>query len=85
LIYTNLIIGSIIINGSIDQNAWNDLPNGNIIIRFYAKDAGGNISYIDIIAIKNVTLAIPGYYIIILLGILSLITLSIAKFKKVRK
>ena len=79
------MIGSIIINGSIDQNAWNDLPNGNIIIRFYAKDAGGNISYIDIIAIKNITLAIPGYYIIILLGILSLITLSIAKFKKVRK
>ena len=41
--------------GVINQEAWNRLENGNIIIRFYAKDGNGFVAYKEIIVIKNAT------------------------------
>lgn len=64
--------------GKIDQTSWNLLPEGTIIIRFYAKDIAGKIGYQDVTIIKELEEeiindnSIPGYNIIILLIILSL-------------
>ena len=41
--------------GVINQDAWNALENGNIMIRFYAKDSNGNVANKKLIVIKNVT------------------------------
>ncbi|MHA2039713.1 MAG: right-handed parallel beta-helix repeat-containing protein, partial [Promethearchaeota archaeon] len=49
-------------NGTINQILWDSLPLGFVIIRFYANDTRGNISYKDVIVIKdNLQSAIPGY------------------------
>jgi len=39
--------------GVINQEAWDSFGNGDITIRFYAKDGNGNIGYREIVVIKN--------------------------------
>lgn len=42
-------------NDTIDQPTWSDFPDGDIPIRFYANDSGGNINYKQVIVIKDAT------------------------------
>ncbi|KKK48580.1 hypothetical protein LCGC14_3143690, partial [marine sediment metagenome] len=41
-------------NETISQSAWDVLPNGNVIIRFYANDSVGNIEFADVTIRKDV-------------------------------
>ena len=41
-------------NGTITQSAWNALPEGNVIIRFYANDSVGNIGFAEVTIRKDV-------------------------------
>ncbi|KKL71485.1 hypothetical protein LCGC14_2094440, partial [marine sediment metagenome] len=41
-------------NGSINQSAWNSLPEGNVVLRFYANDSVGNIEFADVTIRKDV-------------------------------
>ncbi len=71
--------------GVIDLTLWNQLPNGYVTIRFYANDTLGNISFDEVIVIKDIPTTnpppegIPGYNVIILLGMISLIAVFIIK------
>ncbi|MFX1375866.1 MAG: M1 family metallopeptidase [Promethearchaeota archaeon] len=40
--------------GTIDQNAWNEAPEGNVTIGFYAKDNSGNVGYAEIVVVKKI-------------------------------
>jgi len=42
-------------NGTIDQSAWNALPDGSVTISFYAIDIAGNIGTAEITIGKNLT------------------------------
>ena len=73
------------LSGTIDQNAWNNAPEGNITLRFYAKDITGNIGLAKIIIIKKslqkpLPPEIPGYNIFIIIGLIS--TISVILWKK---
>ena len=73
------------LSGTIDQNAWNNAPEGNITLRFYAKDITGNIGFAKIIIIKKslqkpLPPEIPGYNIFIIIGLIS--TISVILWKK---
>jgi len=41
-------------NETINQALWNDLPEGNITIRFYANDTAGNIGFAEVTIRKDV-------------------------------
>ena len=41
-------------NGTINQLAWDELPEGNVVIRFYAEDIVGNKSYAEVTVIKQI-------------------------------
>ena len=73
------------LNGIIDQDVWNDLPQGEIVITFYAQDQAGNIGTISVTVIKSIpsSSAIPGYNLFFLLGIISIVSIVIAK--KIKK
>ena len=45
-IYTGL-------TGSINQTLWDALPEGEVVMRFYAKDSAGNIGFVDINVYKQ--------------------------------
>jgi len=71
--------------GIMDQTLWNQLPNGYVLIRFYANDTLGNISFDDIIVVKDTPTpspprGIPGYNILLLFGISS--TIAVITIKK---
>ena len=76
--------------GMLDETIWNDLPNGYVTIRFYANDTMGNMNYDEVIVMKSTpahstpTNAIPGYDILILLGVITIISASIIRIKKLR-
>jgi len=71
------------LTANIDQDAWVTLPQGNITITFYAQDGAGNIGIESVIVIKRIPSQIPGYNLLFLLGILSLVTTILSK--KLRK
>ena len=72
-------------NDTINQALWNALPEGNVTIRFYAKDSAGNIEFAEVTIRKDISTpdpppdGIPGYNLIFLLGIISIITIIIVK------
>jgi len=74
------------LTGTIDQNAWNDSPEGNITIEFYAKDTSGNIGYADIVVVKNIEeMVIFSYNTIFYIAFICLISIiSIKTFKKLK-
>lgn len=74
------------LTGIIDQNAWNDSPEGNINIGFYAKDTSGNIGYADIVVVKNIEEPIIfSYNTIFYIAFICLISIiSIKTFKKLK-
>ena len=71
--------------GVMDLTLWNQLSNGYVTIRFYANDTLGNISFDDVIVVKDTPTpsptpsGIPGYNILLLLGIVSTIAVIIVK------
>ena len=42
-------------NSTINPLAWEQLPEGNVVIRFYAEDIVGNVSYTEVIVIKQIS------------------------------
>lgn len=77
-------------NETIDQTEWALLPNGQVKLRFYAVDKVGNIAYQEVLIIKQNVAAIPGYNILIFLGIVTLFCFTLIKIvsnkrKKIRK
>ena len=41
-------------NGTIDESAWNAIPEGNITLTFYASDIPGNLGTTEVIIKKNI-------------------------------
>ncbi|MFX1312595.1 MAG: hypothetical protein ACFFHD_08295 [Promethearchaeota archaeon] len=70
------------LNGSIDQDAWNNLPEGEITLTFYARDAAGNIGTEYVIVIKSIpepTPSIPGYDLFLLSSIIGIVSIIVLK------
>ena len=70
-------------NGTINQALWDALIDGNLVIRFYANDSAGNIGFQEVTVVKMTSQpsppGIPGYNILLLLGIVSTIAVIIVK------
>ncbi|MFX0154472.1 MAG: NosD domain-containing protein [Candidatus Hodarchaeota archaeon] len=64
---------------TIDQTLWNSIPEENVTIRFYVEDYVGYITFEEIRVIKSVPPRIPGYNLIFLLGILSVVLILLNK------
>ena len=71
------------LTGTINQALWDALPEGNVIITFYANDTLGRIGFQEVILIKVVSQpnppGIPGYNILLLIGIVSTVAVIIVK------
>ena len=65
--------------GTINQSLWDALPEGNVIIRFYASDSAGNIGFQEITVTKEIPPEILGYDLFFLLGIISVVAIIIIK------
>ncbi len=71
-------------SGQINQILWDSLLNGEITIKFYSNDTLGNVDYIEITITKFIPQTqpppeIPGYNLILVIGIVSVISLVLAK------
>ena len=75
--------------GVMDLNLWNQLPNGYVTIRFYVNDTLGNISFNEVIVVKDTPSppprGIPGYNLFALIGIISLMAVIAIKFNYHKK
>ncbi len=83
-------------NGTINQTVWHTLPEGNVIITFYARDIAGNVSFKEVTVVKYfgldpgvlaviVVVSIIGGLVLVgaILGILAKKgKISLEKFKK---
>ena len=69
------------LTGTINQDAWDDAPKGDITITFYALDRAGNIGNESVIVIKRIPSEpiIPGYSLFLVSGILSVAVIIISK------
>ncbi|GAH67694.1 unnamed protein product, partial [marine sediment metagenome] len=78
---TNIIFTEL--TGTINQDLWDALSNGTATITFYANDSAGNIGFQEVTVVKTISqpspLGIPGYNILLLLGIVSTIAVIIVK------
>jgi hypothetical protein len=79
------------LNGTIDQDTWDSLDDGDITITFYAQDSESEIGSLSITVIKTIPSTpspdgIPGYNLFFLFGVLSvgaiIISIKLKKFKK---
>jgi hypothetical protein len=76
------------LTGTFNQTAWEALSEGSLTIRFYANDSAGNIGFIDVEVIIEITEDLPiisfgNYYILFtFITILSFIILEKRKKKK---
>lgn len=74
--------------GTINLATWDNIPDGLVTIRFYANDSTGNIGTSFVIVVKKSTDApstppgIPGYNVIALVGMSSIIILMVIKLKR---
>jgi uncharacterized delta-60 repeat protein len=73
------------LNGIINQDVWTDLPQGDIMITFYAQDRAGNIDSESVVITKSIPSKqeIPGYNILLLLGILTVASIFMKKVIKI--
>lgn len=74
------------LTGTIDQDVWNDIPQGEVTISFYAQDRAGNIGTESIVVTKSIPSPSPpvisGYSIFLLVGVISIVlAISIKKQK----
>lgn len=72
------------LTGSIDQDAWDSVPQGEITITFYIKDIVGNIVTKSVVVIKRIPSqsVISGYNLFFLIGVLSGLSLIIRRITK---
>jgi hypothetical protein len=49
----NTTIGNYTFSGEMNQNIWNDVPDGPLLLNFYAKDIVGNIGSNSLILVKD--------------------------------
>ena len=77
------------LNGTIDQDTWDSLDDGDITITFYAQDSESEIGSTSIIVTKNIPSTpdgIPGYNLFFLLGTISVVAIVLStKLKKCNK
>ncbi len=66
------------LTGTIDQEVWDYMLPGEITIIFFAQDSAGNIGSKSIEVIKSLPSTIPGYNLIILLGVISLLSIFVS-------
>ncbi len=71
------------LTGTIDQDAWNNLTEGDITMTFYVQDSRGEIDSESIVVSKSIPAGIPGYNLFFLLGIISVVAIIITK--KIKK
>jgi len=80
---TNYTITSL--SGTLNQTAWDDLSEGSVTIRFYASDVLGRIGYQEVTIVKRIPQSnppgIPGYDLLFLLGIVSVVVIIITKIR----
>jgi parallel beta-helix repeat protein len=71
--------------GTINQDAWDSLPEGDVIIIFYVTDKAGNIGFKSVTVIKRIPAppAIPGFNLFLLLSTISVVIILLRK--KVKK
>ncbi|MFW9873096.1 MAG: NosD domain-containing protein [Candidatus Thorarchaeota archaeon] len=82
---TNITVSGI--TGLINQALWDSLLNGYVTIRFYANDTLGNVNFDEVTIVKDAPVPpssprIPGYNLIIILGInffIIIITINLRK------
>lgn len=65
-------------NATINQNAWNSLPDGSVNLQFYATDKTGKTGYAEIVINKN-SGAIPGINLPLLLVSIFILSLIIVR------
>ena len=72
------------LTGTIDQDAWNNVPQGEITITFYAQDGASNIGSETVVVIKSIPAppAIPGYNVFLLIGTISVLSVIIMRKQK---
>jgi len=71
-------------SGAIDSTAWNALANGNVTIRFYVRDMANREDFDEVEVIKEsqeIPTEIPGYNLILLIGVSCIIIVFITKKK----
>ena len=80
-------------HSTLESEFWDSLPNGEIVIRFYASDIVGNEKFKEITIIKNVsettetppdnpTESIPGFLVIPVLGFICIVSILYYRSKK---
>ena len=68
------------LTGTINQALWDALPEGNVVIKFYANNTLGRIGFAEVTIVKKTSaLGIPGYDLLFLLGIISTVAVIIIK------
>jgi len=71
--------------GTISQEAWDSVNEGDVTITFYAQDRAGNIGSKSVVITKGIPVqpppSISGYNILVLLGSLSIIVILISKIR----
>ncbi len=74
---------TLISNGTISQTAWNMVDEGTVILKIYAMDKTGKIGFAEVIIIKEIQKAekIPGYDILIIINIISMISVILVKLR----
>ncbi|MFX0001714.1 MAG: serine hydrolase domain-containing protein [Candidatus Hodarchaeota archaeon] len=73
------------LSGTIDQDQWDNVAKGEVTIVFYARDITGNIGSHQIILQKVIpSEIIPGYSLLLLLGVFSITVVLIARKLKIR-
>jgi parallel beta-helix repeat protein len=71
-------------NNTINQNAWSSIPEGSVKLQFYAMDKTGKIGSVEVTIIKESqkTEEIPGFNLIILISIISMISVIMVKVRE---
>ena len=73
------------LTGTIDQALWDALPEGNVVITFYANDTLGRIAFQEVTVVKEISQPsprkIPGYNLLFLLGIISAVAVIVIRKK----
>ncbi|HDZ16777.1 MAG TPA: hypothetical protein ENH75_00710 [archaeon] len=70
------------LDGTINEVLWNSLPEGNVVITFYANDTLGRTGFQEVTVVKEIAHPdIPGYNVFFLLEIISIVTIIVIKKK----
>lgn len=75
------------LNGTIDQNTWNRIPQGEILLTFYAEDIVGNIGTASVEIRKHIPSdqSIPGYNLLVIIGVIFVVSIILRKTKETKQ